>query len=45
MKKYNLQCPIRKANPYRRMAKAMSCNGDCKNLPFRIITVETNILE
>lgn len=24
MRKYNLQCPIRKANPYRRMAKAMA---------------------
>lgn len=24
MKKYNLRCPIRKANPYRRMAKAMA---------------------
>jgi putative transposase len=23
MRKYNLKCPIRKANPYRRMAKAM----------------------
>ena len=26
MRKYNLQCPIRKANPYRRMAKG---NGNC----------------
>ena len=24
MKKYNLRCPIRKANPYRRMSKAMA---------------------
>ena len=27
MKKYGLFCPIRKANPYRRMAKAMATNN------------------
>ncbi|RAZ37653.1 IS3 family transposase, partial [Klebsiella oxytoca] len=26
MHKYNLKCPIRKANPYRRMAKALKTN-------------------
>ena len=32
MKKYNLFCPIRKANPYRRMAKAMRTNSVAENL-------------
>lgn len=32
MNKYNLQCPIRKANPYRRMAKAMRTNNVAPNL-------------
>ena len=32
MKKYNLFCPIRKANPYRRMAKALKTNNVAKNL-------------
>lgn len=32
MKKYNLMCPIRKANPYRRMAKAMQTNNVAPNL-------------
>ena len=27
MKKYNLHCPIRKANPYRRMAKTMKSHN------------------
>lgn len=27
MKKYGLYCPIRKANPYRRMIKAMKTNN------------------
>ena len=27
MNKYNLKCPIRKANPYRRMAKALKTNN------------------
>jgi hypothetical protein len=27
MKKYQLLCPIRKANPYRRMAKALKSLG------------------
>ena len=31
MKKYNLQCPIRKANPYRRMAKALRTNAVADN--------------
>lgn len=31
MKKYGLRCPIRKANPYRRMAKAMQTNAIAKN--------------
>ncbi len=29
MKKYNLFCPIRKANPYRRMAKALKTDAVC----------------
>jgi Transposase and inactivated derivatives len=32
MHKYNLCCPIRKANPYRRMAKAMKTNRVADNL-------------
>lgn len=35
MKKYSLICPIRKANPYRRMAKAMKTNNVSKNLVNR----------
>lgn len=31
MRKYNLQCPIRKANPYRRMAKALKTNSVADN--------------
>ena len=31
MHKYNLKCPIRKANPYRRMAKALKTNNYCDN--------------
>jgi len=32
MKKYGLFCPIRKANPYRRMAKALKTNNVAPNL-------------
>ncbi len=32
MKKYGLYCPIRKANPYRRMIKAMKTNNYAFNL-------------
>jgi len=32
MKKYNLFCPIRKANPYRRMAKALKTSNTADNL-------------
>lgn len=32
MRKYNLTCPIRKANPYRRMAKALKSNNVAPNL-------------
>lgn len=32
MRKYGLRCPIRKANPYRRMAKAMRTNSVADNL-------------
>jgi transposase InsO family protein len=32
MKKYGLSCPIRKANPYRRMAKALKTNNAAPNL-------------
>ncbi len=31
MKKYGLFCPIRQANPYRRMIKAMKTNNYCSN--------------
>ena len=32
MKKYNLICPIRKAKPYRRMAKALKSSNVAENL-------------
>lgn len=32
MEKFGLKCPIRKANPYRRMAKAMRTNSVAPNL-------------
>ena len=32
MRKFNLKCPIRKANPYRRMLKALRENNYTKNL-------------
>lgn len=32
MRKYNLFCPFRKANPYRRMAKALRTNNVAPNL-------------
>lgn len=32
MEKYNLVCPIRKANPYRRMAKALKTSNVAENL-------------
>ena len=35
MRKYNLFCPIRKANPYRRMAKALKANAVSDNLVNR----------
>lgn len=35
MQKYGLKCPIRKANPYRRMAKAMKTNNVSENLVNR----------
>lgn len=35
MKKYNLVCPIRKANPYRRMMKATKEHSVCDNLVQR----------
>lgn len=38
MKKYNLLCPIRKANPYRRMAKALKTNNVAENIVNREFT-------
>lgn len=35
MKKYGLACPIRKANPYRRMAKALATNKIAPNIVAR----------
>ena len=35
MSKYHLFCPIRKANPYRRMAKAIATNNVAKNIVNR----------
>jgi len=38
MQKYNLFCPIRKANPYRRMAKALQTHNRADNLLQREFT-------
>lgn len=38
MNKYNLMCPIRKANPYRRMAKALKTNNVAENVVNRQFT-------
>ena len=38
MTKYNLICPIRKANPYRRLAKALKTNNVASNLVNREFT-------
>lgn len=38
MDKYGLMCPIRKANPYRRMAKALKTNNVADNLLKRKFT-------
>lgn len=38
MKKFNLFCPIRKANPYRRMAKALRTNNVADNILNREFT-------
>jgi transposase InsO family protein len=38
MNKYNLYCPIRKANPYRRMGKALKTNNVSPNLVNREFT-------
>lgn len=38
MDKYGLVCPVRKANPYRRMAKAMKTNHVAENLLNRKFT-------
>ncbi len=35
MKKYGLKCPVRKANPYRRMQKAIRTNNTADNLVNR----------
>ena len=32
MKKFNIVCPIRKANPYRRLAKATQEHRTCPNV-------------
>lgn len=32
MEKFNLSCPVRKANPYRRMAKMLKTNNVAKNI-------------
>lgn len=38
MDKYGLKCPVRKANPYRRMAKALKTNHVAENLLNRRFT-------
>ena len=36
MKKYGLKCPIRQANPYRRMMKATQEHTTCENIVNRV---------
>ena len=36
MKKYGLKCPIRQANPYRRMMKATQEHTICENIVNRV---------
>lgn len=38
MNKYNLKCPVRKANPYRRIAKAIKTNHAAQYLLDRKFT-------
>ena len=35
MKKFGLFCPIRKVNPYRRMAKALKTDANAENIANR----------
>ena len=44
MKKYNLVCKIRKANPYRRMAKAMKTSNVAGNLVNRQFRQEPRLV-
>lgn len=52
MKKYGLRCPIRKANPYRRMAKALATsnvapnvvNRDFKQRPRKVLLTDITYL-
>ena len=53
MKKYNLKCPIRKSNPYRRMMKATKEHSTCENkvnrifktgLPFNVLLTDITYL-
>ena len=39
MKKYELRCPIRQANPYRRMMKALKTNKVAKNIVDRNFSI------
>ena len=36
MKKFGLKCPIRQANPYRRMMKATQEHTTCENIVNRV---------
>ena len=36
MKKYGLKCPIRQANPYRKMMKATQEHTTCENIVNRV---------
>ena len=42
MRKYKLECPIRKANPYRRMAKALKTNAVASEVPKKEIPLATD---
>ena len=44
MKKFNLKCSIRKANPYRRMAKSMQTSNIAANLVDRNFIQEPRLI-
>ena len=53
MRKFGLECPIRKANPYRRMMKATKEHTTCENkvnrqfktgIPYNVLLTDITLL-